>query len=156
LPGDGVDIVTDAGTWEPVFSDGVSEDGYDLILSTETFEHAQNWEDIIATAYKALRPGGMFIFTCAGPGRPAHSGVAAVWELSPGEWYSNVSAGEIAYVLKEQGWHDIEVRQIGLDTQGRASKPVEVPIRTAEPREVLFGAALSRTSQGASGSPGRS
>src|ERR687887_463605 len=71
LPGDGVDIVTDAGTWEPVFSDGVSEDGYDLILSTETFEHAQNWEDIIATAYKALRPGGMFIFTCAGPGRPA-------------------------------------------------------------------------------------
>lgn len=154
LPGRGVDFVADAADWR-------TEQQYDLVLSTETFEHAKRWPEIIATAYAALRPGGLFVFTCAGPGRPPHSGVAAVWELSPGEWYANVSTQELETVLKEQGWDAVQVRQLGLDTQGFAVKPAEkvelyaaesvVPVRTVEPREVLFGATLSRTSQGSSG-----
>jgi hypothetical protein len=81
-----------------------------------------------------------------------------VWELSPGEWYENVSAGQIAEVLLEQGWEGIDVRQVGLDTQGKAVKPLPVPpilhveqlteVKRGEPREVLFGAVLSRTSAG--------
>lgn len=162
LPGNGVDFVADAATWD-FRSAGVGP--YDLVLSTETFEHAEHWRDIIATAFAVLRPGGWFIFTCAGPGRPPHSGVAAVWELSPGEWYANVSAAEIGQVLKDQGWDNIEVRQLGLDTQGMAIKPVPAPpflrveelteVKRGEPGEVLFGAVLSRTSQAASGSAGR-
>jgi SAM-dependent methyltransferase len=158
LPGDGVDFVHDAADWEPGLEPRAIVPGYDLVLSTETFEHAKRWPEIIATAWKALRPGGWFIFTCAGPGRPAHSGVAAVWELSPGEWYGNVSAEEIREVLHVQGWEGIEVRQFGLDTQGKAVKPLPVPpilhveqlteVKRGEPREVLFGAVLSRTSAG--------
>lgn len=147
-PGDGVHFVADAADWRP---DPESEP-YDLVLSTETFEHAKRWPEIVQTAYDVLRPGGWFVFTCAGPGRPPHSGAAAKWELDPGEWYANVSASDLGYVLKQQGWTDIEVRQVGLDTQGKAVKPV----RTEGPREVLFGASLSRTSQGHSGSAGRS
>lgn len=147
-PGDGVDFVADAADWRP----DPESAAYDLVLSTETFEHAKRWPEIIQTAYEVLRPGGWFIFTCAGPGRPPHSGAAAKWELDPGEWYANVSASEIGYVLKQQGWTDIEVRQVGLDTQGKAVRPV----RTEGPREVLFGASLSRTSQGDAGGAGRS
>jgi SAM-dependent methyltransferase len=146
-PGAGVDFVADAADWKP-------ERSYDLVVTTETFEHAERWREIILTAWNALRPGGWLIFTCAGPGRPPHSGAAAKWELDPGEWYANVSAGEVAAELKDQGWDDIEARQVGLDTQGKAVKPLEV--RTEGPREVLFGAALSRTSQASSGSAGRS
>jgi len=158
LPGFGVDFVHDAADWEPGLEPRAIVPGYDLVLSTETFEHAKRWPEIIATAWKALRPGGWFIFTCAGPGRPPHSGVAAVWELSPGEWYENVSAEQITEVLHVQGWEGIEVRQLGLDTQGKAVKPLPVPpilrieeateVKRGEPREVLFGAVLSRTSAG--------
>lgn len=123
LPGDNVDFVADAAKWD-FRSAGVGP--YDLVVCTETFEHAEHWRSIIATAYAILRPGGWLIFTCAGPGRPPHSGVAAVWELSPGEWYANVSAADIALELKNQGWDDIEVRQVGLDTQGKAIKPLEL------------------------------
>lgn len=162
LPGAGVDFVADAADWRP-------EDGrtYDLVITTETFEHAKRWPEIIQTAWDVLRPGGWLIFTCAGPGRPPHSGHAAVWELAPGEWYENVSAEQIREVLADQGWEGIEARQLGLDTQGVAIKPVppppvlrieelSEPVRTAEPREVLFGAVLSRTSQGDADSSGRS
>jgi len=162
LPGAGVDFVADAADWRP-------EDGrtYDLVITTETFEHAKRWPEIIKTAWDVLRPGGWLIFTCAGPGRPPHSGHAAVWELAPGEWYENVSAEQIRDVLADQGWEGVEARQLGLDTQGVAIKPVppppvlrieelSEPVRTAEPREVLFGAVLSRTSQGDADSSGRS
>jgi len=162
LPGPNVDFVHDAADWRP-------EDGrtYDLVLSTETFEHAKRWPEICKTAFDVLRPGGWFIFTCAGPGRPSHSGHAAVWELAPGEWYENVSGEQIAQVLKEQGWEAIETRQLGLDTQGLAIKPVPAPpvlriedtwaepVRTGATHEVLLYADLSRTSQAASGSTGK-
>jgi SAM-dependent methyltransferase len=139
-PGQGVDIVADAATWRPSLATS-GRPWYDLVLCTETFEHAEKWRDIIATAWDALRPGGWLVFTCAGPGRPPHSGVEAVWGLIGDEWYANVSPEEIREELHVQGWTDIEARTLGLDTQGKAVKPVG-------PREVLFGATLSRTAAG--------
>jgi SAM-dependent methyltransferase len=140
-PGPNVDIVTDAASWQPVFSDGVSDAGYDLVICTEVFEHTPAWPAILATAWRSLRPGGWLLFTCAGPGRPVHSGITAVWALEPGEHYANVSHGEIAAELHEQGWTEIETHQNGLDSQGNAVKP-------SAPREHLFGATLSRTAAG--------
>lgn len=148
-PGDGVHYVADAADWRP---DPESEP-YDLVLTTETFEHAKRWPEIIKTAWDVLRPGGWLIFTCAGPGRPAHSGVEAVMGLIGNEWYENVSPDQIRTVLEEQGWTDIEARTRGLDTQGKAIKPMASPVHlrieeTVAPRrpdEVLIGAVLSRT-----------
>lgn len=130
-PGKGVDIIADAADWQP-------DRQYDLVLCTETFEHAEKWQQIIATARTALRPGGWLIFTCAGPGRPPHSGVEAVWGLIGDEWYANVSPSEIAVELHYQGWDDVEAHQLGLDTRGKAVKP-------PGPRVVQLSADLSRT-----------
>jgi SAM-dependent methyltransferase len=116
--GPNVDIVADAADWRP------GDTAYDLVVCTETFEHAKRWREIILTAWDALRPGGWLIFTCAGPGRPPHSGVAAQWELIDNEYYGNVSPQEIEAELREQGWTDIEARLLGTDTQGKAVKPV--------------------------------
>jgi SAM-dependent methyltransferase len=139
-PGKGVDIVADAADWRP------EGQVYDLVLCTETFEHAKRWREIILTAWDVLRPGGWLIFTCAGPGRPPHSGIEAVWGLIGDEWYANVSPEEIREELHVQGWTDIEARQLGLDTQGKAVKPERLPeLVGAAPREVLLSANLSRT-----------
>ncbi len=136
--GKGVDYIADAATWD-FRSAGLGP--YDLVLCTETFEHAEKWREIIATAWAVLRPGGWLVFTCAGPGRPPHSGVEAVWGLIGDEWYANVSADEIRGELLDQGWVKIEAHQLGLDTRGCAVKP-------AGPSEVLLEATLSRTRAG--------
>lgn len=146
-PGPNVDIVADAADWDTEQKGWrigagwrVPTQPYDLVLCTETFEHAKRWREIIETAWHVLRPGGWLIFTCAGPGRPAHSGVEAVQGLIDGEWYQNVGPDEIRAELEEQGWTDIEAHLRGTDTQGKAVKPAE-----AAPREVTLSAALSRT-----------
>lgn len=147
-PGPNVDIVVDAADWKGAVSAWITPGTYDLVVTTETFEHAEKWQGIIRTAWEVLRPGGWLIFTCAGPGRPAHSGVEAVMGLIGDEWYANVSADEIREELEAQGWMDIESRQLGLDTQGKAVKPEAAPpttVATAAPRDVAMTVVLSRT-----------
>jgi len=102
-PGDVVDIVADAATWDP------GERRWDVVLATEVFEHTARWPAICQTAYRACRPGGLFIVTCAGPGRPVHSAVDGLGLLHPGEHYANVPAAELHRVLVEAGWRDVVV-----------------------------------------------
>lgn len=104
--GEGVDIVADAATWTP-------DREYDVVVSTECFEHCRDWPQIIHTAYKALKPGGRFVATMAGPGRPEHSGVDGGSNLYPGEWYQNVGPGELLDALKAAGFIDITVDRQG-------------------------------------------
>lgn len=119
LPGNGVDIVADAGSWEPTAE-------WDVVCATELFEHAQNWRDIVGTAYKALASGGLFFATMAGPGRPKHSGVdGVVGRLHEGEWYDNVQPLDLELCLKATGFEDVVVdyRFDPCDTRCSARKP---------------------------------
>lgn len=102
LPGDGVDVVADASTWQP-------NDTWDVVVSAETFEHTASWPAICRTAYMACRPGGTFIVTTAGPGRPPHSGIDGEFRLHPGEHYANVPARELKRVLIETGFKNVVV-----------------------------------------------
>ena len=45
---------------------------FDTIISTEVFEHDMYYPDTIKNVIRMLKPGGMFIFTCAANGRPEH------------------------------------------------------------------------------------
>ncbi len=45
---------------------------FDVIISTEVFEHDMFYEETIKNIIRMLKPGGLFIFTCAAPGRPEH------------------------------------------------------------------------------------
>ena len=104
-PGAGVDIVADAGTWTP---DGL----YDVVISTECFEHTENWRDIIRTAFVALNPGGVFICTAAGPGRPLHSGITGEFFVQlPGETYGNIRPDHLDAALCAAGFTDVTVEQ---------------------------------------------
>jgi trans-aconitate methyltransferase len=114
--GENVDIVADASTWEP-------SQRSDLILSTECFEHAEDWPLICDTAFKACRPGGRIVVTCAGPGRAPHSAFVEAG-VQPGEFYANVEPTALSNALQIAGFVDVEVEQVGLDLQatGRRMK----------------------------------
>ncbi|CAB4159118.1 Glycosyltransferase Aah/TibC [uncultured Caudovirales phage] len=45
---------------------------FDLIISTEVFEHDMFYQKSIQNIIRMLKPGGAFIFTCASTGRPEH------------------------------------------------------------------------------------
>lgn len=108
-PGHNVDIVADATTWEP-------DDEYDVVTVCEVYEHTPEWPDIVQTAYDALRPGGLYIATCAGPGRAPHSGVEAT-ALLPGEYYGNVDPEAMREVMRKVGFDTFAVGTLGLDLQ---------------------------------------
>ena len=48
------------------------DETFDTIISTECFEHDPDFECSIKKIYKLLKPGGLFLFTCAGEGRGEH------------------------------------------------------------------------------------
>lgn len=116
-PGTGVDIVADAADWTP-------DRAYDVVVCTEVFEHTARWPEICTTAYNALRAGGMFIATMAGPGRPPHSAVDGGWYLYPGEYYGNVDPHALDEVLASIGFRDsvIDVRSSPADVRALATK----------------------------------
>jgi Methyltransferase domain len=118
LPGDGVDIVTNAATWIP-------DREYDLVVCTEVFEHAEEWRDICKTIYAALKPDAWVILTMAGPGRDAHSGHDGQFRLMPGEYYGNVDPMELDDCLNDCGFDDVlvDVRTSPADVRAVARKP---------------------------------
>lgn len=118
-PDHGTDIVADAATWTP-------DRQYDFVLCTEVFEHTPDWAAICETILKALKPGGVAIMTCAGPGRPPHSAIEATG-ITPGEYYENVASEELHAVLVALGFNRIECHTAGLDTQATAYRPLEAP-----------------------------
>jgi SAM-dependent methyltransferase len=118
-PGEGVDIVADATKWTP-------DKAYGVVVCTEVFEHTSVWRDICRTAFRALRPGGRFIVTMAGPGRPDHSAVDGQWRLLDGEHYANIEPDELQEALSDIGFTDITVdyQTAPCDTRAVATKPM--------------------------------
>jgi len=45
---------------------------FDVIISSECFEHDPEYKKSILNIYRMLKPNGLFIFTCASEGRPEH------------------------------------------------------------------------------------
>lgn len=108
--GPGVTIVGDASTlkfWldietaiagNPSLTVPPTMPPYDLVISTETLEHVENWEMIVRGAHAALRSGGWFVGTCASVGRRPH-GARGEHDPGPEEWYENVDPTYLIYEL---------------------------------------------------------
>ena len=91
-PGPDVDVVHDAATWIP-------DRLFDVVISTELFEHTAVWPEILATCAAALGPGGYLFITCASTGRPAH-GAEGTFVVPADEHYGNVDPVELETVLR--------------------------------------------------------
>ena len=99
-PGRGVDVVADVTTWR-------TKTKFDVCVCAEVFEHSPEWETIIETARKVLKPGGLFLASCATGARPPHS--VSGGPLEDGEHYQNISKADMVKAL--WGWpeHDVKV-----------------------------------------------
>lgn len=64
--GPNVDVVKVAHLYD------APDEQFDLIISTEVFEHDMFYEESVKNIIRMLKPGGAFIFTCASTGRPEH------------------------------------------------------------------------------------
>lgn len=96
VDGPGVDEVADAATFS-------SPHPFDLIVSTEVFEHAPLWQLILQTAHENLVHGGHLVTTCASTGRPPHAADGS-GPPHPGEYYHNVPEGEMEAALEAIGF----------------------------------------------------
>lgn len=99
IDGPGVDIVRDA-TLDWFVNEPVPR--YDIIVSTEMFEHVEDWRGVIRTCAQAFEGTGeeLLMFTCASTGRRPH-GASGEWDPPPGEWYQNVKPDEMERQLNK-------------------------------------------------------
>jgi hypothetical protein len=87
--GRNVNIVSKGHEYKPV--DG---NKYDVVISTECFEHDIYWDKTMMNVIENLvRPGGMFLFTCATTGRAEHGTV-------------RTTPGDSPFTSNKDGWSD--------------------------------------------------
>ena len=60
---------------------------FDTIISTECFEHDPTYTNSLLKIYAMLKENGLFLFTCAGFGRPEHG----TRKSSPGSSYGTIN-----------------------------------------------------------------
>lgn len=84
------------------------DQSFDVIVSTECFEHDMHYAKSIHNIVRMLASGGLFLFTCASTGRPEHGtrrsdqGVNAPLLSNHGEWsdyYKNLTEQDIREVI---------------------------------------------------------
>ena len=66
--GKSVDVVCDACDLRKKFG----KESFDVVLSTEMLEHAEDWRGAITAMKRVLRPRGILLLTARGPGFPLH------------------------------------------------------------------------------------
>ena len=109
-PGPAVDVVIDARDYQPPHR-------AEMVICCEVMEHCQHWRELTQAAWRMLLPGGAFIVTAAGVGRPEHSAIDG-GELQPGEWYGNINdeslrdsliahGFDVQIVESNHHWHDV-------------------------------------------------
>lgn len=77
-PGRDVDLVLDVAKLSTHF--GPSR--FDVVVSTEMLEHAEDWRTAISQMKEVLRPSGLLIVTARGPGCPYHGWPHDYWRFT--------------------------------------------------------------------------
>lgn len=89
-------------------------DSFDVVFSTETFEHAENWRCILKAMQRTCKPGGLLFVTAATDGRIPHGSDGG--EVTPGEFYGAIKAEELRALIRgrvilfEENYHEGDLR----------------------------------------------
>lgn len=87
-PGKNVDIVCRGHEFN-------SEEKFNVVISTECFEHDVYWKETMQNSIKLLKDGGLFLFTCAYYGRKEHMTKKSEPECDYGDYYFNLGPKEL-------------------------------------------------------------
>lgn len=121
----GVDIRAGAGVDE--VADGATygkPNAFDVVITTETLEHAPEPAAIVANAFRILKPGGLVVITAAGPGRDPHN-CDGSGPPRESESYANVEPNDLATWLTDAGFEQVKVEfnERDRDVYAHAVKP---------------------------------
>lgn len=78
---------------------------FDIVISSECFEHDEFWNLTIQNAINLLKPGGLLLFTCATTGRPEHGTRRTTPQDSPftsqieNDYYMNLTLKDIVNAI---------------------------------------------------------
>lgn len=124
-PGRNVDIVSKAHEYN-----GTSE-SFDVVISTEMFEHDMFLHQSLPNMIRVLKPGGLFLFTCATGDRPEHGTRRTSTADSPlttmidswTDYYKNISEQDIRDIIDIDStfsqyefdiWQNVDLRFYGI------------------------------------------
>lgn len=93
---------------------------FDVVVSTECFEHTERAPEIVAAAFRHLRRQAWFVATMAGPGREPHS--ACGGPDVGDEFYRNVESADLDRWLLDAGFEWWNVDVLGADVRCIALK----------------------------------
>lgn len=81
---------------------------YNVVISTECFEHDMYWKDTIKNCIDLTMKGGIFLFTCATTGRQEHGTTRTTPKDSPfthtqfSDYYMNLTEGDVRAAILEK------------------------------------------------------
>ena len=78
VSGDGVDLITDARLLVEKFGENI----FDIVISTEMLEHAEDWRSVINGMKRVLKPNGLLIITTRSPGFGYHAYPYDYWRYT--------------------------------------------------------------------------
>lgn len=110
VSGPGVDVV--ASGHEIKFPDH----SFDVVLSTECFEHNPYWPQTLMNMERIVKPGGLVCITCASTGRVEHGTSRSLPFESPGtvsqksEYYKNISIEEFDGFVRKEYYSSLYLR----------------------------------------------
>lgn len=82
---------------------------FDVVMSTEVFEHAENWDLIFQNMLRMVKRDGVVAFSCASRGRTQHgtslfSAEAAPHVADSTDYYRNLMAKDFLDAFKMEHW----------------------------------------------------
>lgn len=82
---------------------------FDVVLSTEVFEHTEDWDLILLNMLRLVKRNGMVLFSCASWGRGQHGTSlfipgAAPHVSSSNDYYKNLTEAEVKSALRLDYW----------------------------------------------------
>jgi SAM-dependent methyltransferase len=94
--GKNVQIICPVHLYTPNFT-------YDVIISTECFEHDKHYRESLLNIVSLLKSGGLFLMTCATTGRPEHGTKRTSPDDAPliewNDYYKNLTEEDFRAVL---------------------------------------------------------
>lgn len=99
---EGIDIAEGPGVDRVVLAHQfLRPEVYDVVISSEMLEHDKYWFTSLKQMYKNLKPGGLFVLSCAGPTRPEHGTTKTDIYSSPftTDYYRNISKEDFLNAL---------------------------------------------------------
>ena len=93
-PGKNVDVICRGHEYK-------SDELFDVVISTECFEHDEFYPLTLTNMYNLLKSGGMFVFTCATTGRAEHGTTRTSPADAPfvGDYYKNLTEEDVREVM---------------------------------------------------------